>query len=474
MNHNTFRLPGQPLLIQSIFILALSVSYYIMPAQPAIWKAGVAKINITPDAPMWMAGYAARTSPSQGKIQDLWAKALALEDKDGTRSVLVTLDLVGLPKPISDEIRDLLKQELKLERSQIILNTSHTHSGPVLENALSDIYPLDDQEKRKVSEYSKTFPGKIKDLVVNAFNALQPAKLYSGNGVTRIAVNRRNNIERQLEIHTELEGPNDFAVPVIKVENPAGDLIAIAFGYACHPTVLDTTLWSGDYPGFAQIELEKAHPGAMAMFFQGAGADQNPMPRRSIPLARQYGRTLAAAVDRVLEERMTELEPVFTSDYQEIPLGINPPPTRAELTQYIDSMVPDGYQKRWAQHVRDRIDAGETFAPSYPFPVQAWKLGSQPIFTIGGETVSGYALQLKQIFGFKAFVMGYCNDVVSYIPTALILHEGGYEGCIAQQVYGLTGTWTYDTENQIISHLVEMGKKLGIPLPDHRIFETGK
>lgn len=458
-------------------ILPTSVFLFFCLLAPAFgqtWKAGIAKTIITPESSMWMAGYAARKAPSQGKIHELWAKALALEDANGLRSVLVTLDLVGLPKQISDQIRDQLKMKANLERSQIILNSSHTHSGPVLVNALSDIYPLNEEEKEKIRRYSEAFKDKIVDLVVKAFNDLEAVKIFSGNGVSRIAVNRRNNIEKQLTIHTELEGPNDFAVPVLKIEKNDGDILAIAFGYACHPTVLDTTLWSGDYPGFAQLELENSHPGATALFFQGAGADQNPMPRRTIPLARQYGRTLAAAVDRVLEERMTELEPVFTSDYQEIPLGINSPPTRSELTHYIDSMVPDGYQKRWAQRVRDRLDTGESFPPSYPFPIQVWKLGSQPIFTIGGETVSGYALQLKQIFGFDAFVMGYCNDVMSYIPTALILHEGGYEGCTAQQVYGLTGTWAYDTENKIISHLVEMAKNLDIPLPDHKLIEIKK
>ena len=68
------------------------------------------------------------------------------------------------------------------------------------------------------------------------------------------------------------------------------------FGYACHPTVLDGYEWSGDYPGFAQIELEKSYPGTVAMFFQGTGADMNPLPRRTVPLAQQYGEELAAAV----------------------------------------------------------------------------------------------------------------------------------------------------------------------------------
>ena len=60
------------------------------------WKAGVTKVNITPEQPMWMAGYAAREKPAEGKTTELWAKALVLEDAGGKRAVLVTLDLVGI------------------------------------------------------------------------------------------------------------------------------------------------------------------------------------------------------------------------------------------------------------------------------------------------------------------------------------------------------------------------------------------
>lgn len=437
------------------------------------WKAGVAKTTLTPEYSMWLAGYAARTEPSQGKIHDLWAKALALEDEEGHRAVLVTLDLLGLPKRISDDIRDQLKREMGLERAQIILNSSHTHSGPVLDEALVDIYPLEDADLRKVRQYSDELTGKLVELVENAFAALQPARIFAGNGVTRFQVNRRNNTESSLILQTQLDGPNDFAVPVMKVTRPGGEIMAIAFGYACHPTVLDTTLLSGDYPGFAQIELEKEYPGAMALFFQGAGADQNPMPRRTIPLARQHGRTLVAAVDRVLEEEMKELGPTLTFAYREVDLGLNPPPTRDELVEYRDS-IARGYQKQWAARILSKMEQGERFPDSHPFPLQVWMLGDQPLFTLGGETVVGYAIQLKKIFGHDVFVMGYSNDVVSYIPTAVILHEGGYEGCVAQQVYGLAGTWAYDIESVIVSNMVELARGIGVPIPDNRLVRIKK
>ncbi len=222
------------------------------------WKAGVAKIEITPTFSMWLAGYAAREEPSEGELHPLWAKALALEDQEGNRAVLVTLDLVGLPKPISDQVRDSLFVRLALDRSQIILNCSHTHSGPVLNEALLDIYPLDAAELQKIDRYSHQLIEQMVELVSKAFETIEPVRLFSGNGVARFQVNRRNNLEQSLIRQHELQGPNDYAVPVLKVTTQQDSLLAIAFGYACHPTVLDTNLWSGDYPGFAQNDTRKA------------------------------------------------------------------------------------------------------------------------------------------------------------------------------------------------------------------------
>jgi len=451
--------------ITQLFIVA---TIFNLGAQSSTeWKAGVAKTIITPKLSMWLAGYGARTEPSDGTLHDIWAKAVAIEDQSGHQAVIVTLDLVGITKEISDEIRKEIKDEMGLEKSQIILSTSHTHSGPVLENALFDIYPLNDHEIKRIKQYSRSFTKDIVQLIRKAFRQMEPASLYSGNGVTRFQVNRRNNVEATLVTKSDLNGPHDPAVPVIKVENQKGELMAIIFGYACHPTVLSINQWSGDYPGFAQIELERDHPGAVALFFQGAGADQNPMPRRTIPLAKQYGRTLAAAVDRVLEEEMNPLESSLKTSYKEIMLKLNQPPTKEELVHHCE--ISESYQLRWGKRLLKNMEDGETFIEEYPYPIQAWKIGNQNLFTLGGELVVGYSVQLKNIFGHDSFVMGYANDVMSYIPTSTILHEGGYEGASAQVVYGLPSTWSFDIENSIINNLVELAKTVGITPPANKL-----
>jgi len=441
------------------FLLVLALSVQGQGTQG--WKAGIAKTVITPEQQMWMGGFAARTGPSEGKLHDLWAKAIALEDASGKKALMITMDLVGIPKAISDHVRDQIKTKYGLGREQIILSTSHTHSGPVLDNALTDIYPLDAEQTEKIRNYSLLLETKLIKLAGDAFKKMETVGMYSESGVTRFQVNRRNNPAATLSRVTDLNGPNDYAVPVIKLINSKGALKAVIFSYACHPVVLDGYQFSGDYVGFAQLELEKSHPGTQAMFFQGAGADQNPLPRGSVAFAKQYGRELAAAVERVLEDNMKPLDPKLSMAYSEAELLLTALPSDAELSKMAtESNVP--YYKRWAGRMLENKKRGESAPKNYPYPVQAWNLGGQPLIALGGELVVEYGIRIRQLFGINAFVMGYANDVMGYIPSATILREGGYEGATSQMVYGMPGPWDPAIENTILTEVKKVADQAGI------------
>lgn len=420
------------------------------------WKIGTGRTVITPNEPTWMAGYSSRTSPSEGKLHDLWAKALLLEDARGNRSLLITMDILGVSKDFSDEVRNLINRKYNLNNSQIILSSSHTHSGPVISRALQYIYPMTEQDWKVVDKYTEQLKEKLVELVDQAIKNLQPAHIYTQNGITRFQVNRRNNRENSITPTTELKGPNDYAVPVIKIESPDKQLLAVVFGYACHPTTLSINMFSGDYAGFAQLELEKRYPGVTAMFFQGAGADQNPLPRRTVPLAIQYGKQLAATVERVLSEEMPQQESNLIARYSEIDLLLDEP-LSAEKLQFIAK--GNDYEARWANGMINELKTKGHLIKSYPFPVGYWQIGQQKLFILGGESVIAYSVKLKQTYGEQIFVMSYANDVMGYIPSEVILEEGGYEGDTSQRVYGLPSKWSKSVESKIISELKNITTK---------------
>lgn len=450
-------------IITRIGLQLFFLSFFILQLQAVndneekhTWKIGTGRTVITPNEPTWMAGYSSRTSPSEGKLHDLWAKALLLEDARGNRSLLITMDILGVSKDFSDEVRNLINRKYNLNNSQIILSSSHTHSGPVISRALQYIYPMTEQDWKVVDKYTEQLKEKLVELVDQAIKNLQPAHIYTQNGITRFQVNRRNNRENSITPTTELKGPNDYAVPVIKIESPDKQLLAVVFGYACHPTTLSINMFSGDYAGFAQLELEKRYPGVTAMFFQGAGADQNPLPRRTVPLAIQYGKQLAATVERVLSEEMPQQESNLITRYSEIDLLIDDPLPTEEL-----QVIAKGsdYQARWANGIISELKTKGHLIKSYPFPVGYWQIGQQKLFILGGESVIAYSVKLKQTYGEQIFVMSYANDVMGYIPSEVILEEGGYEGDTSQRVYGLPSKWSKSVESKIISELKNITTK---------------
>ena len=90
-----------------VLVLALLSCFGLAPsfAQEAGWKVGLARVKITPEQPIFMAGYASRDRPFASVHDDLYAKALVLVDEQGTRAVLVTSDLIGLTAETADPIR---------------------------------------------------------------------------------------------------------------------------------------------------------------------------------------------------------------------------------------------------------------------------------------------------------------------------------------------------------------------------------
>lgn len=450
---------GVQLITRTMKVLVLGILLHVQgECSAATWQAGVARVEITPADDVWMAGYGSRDHPGESTLHPLWAKALVLEDAENRRAVLVTTDLLGLTKDLSEEVCAHLADKLSLRRSQIMLTSSHTHCGPVLSNALYDIYPLNDEHRTKIDRYTKNLSVKLRDLVIRAASQLQPVNVSAGTGVTRFAVNRRNNRESDIPGLSEFKGPVDHAVPVLEVRTEDQSLLAIVFGYACHNTTLSFYQWCGDYAGFAQLELESRYPGSTAMFFSGCGADQNPLPRRTLALAKQYGMELMSAVESTLNGDMRSLKPELKTVYSTIDLALQTAPTDVQLRQEIQS--GSVYVQRWAKRLLSKIKHGETLLSEYPYPLQAWKLDDQLLVAMGGEVVVDYALRLKSELSKTLWVASYANDVMGYIPSLRVLKEGGYEGASSMYVYGLPAPWAEDIEERIVFKVHQLVSEL--------------
>src|SRR5688572_4380563 len=140
-------------------------------------KAGVGKVVITPMQDMWLAGYASRNKPSEGKVHELHAKALVLEDETGARTVLVTSDLIGVSASLVNQTANLAREKFQLPRERLMVTVSHTHCGPALHDRLQQMYGLDETQSRLLEDYSKTLPDLFLNVIERALNNLEPCRL---------------------------------------------------------------------------------------------------------------------------------------------------------------------------------------------------------------------------------------------------------------------------------------------------------
>ncbi len=432
----------------------------------ADWKAGAAKTVITPEKLMWMSGYGSRTKPAEGKLTDLWAKALVLEADNGQKLCIVSLDLVGIDRVLSHDLKELISQKSGLKEEQVVFCCSHTHCGPAVRGNLIPMYAFisDASQAGLINEYVALLRTKVPAVVAEAVKDLAPSEVSWGNGAAAFAVNRRNNKEPEvpkLRAEGKLVGPVDHSVPVLAVRRDK-KLRAVAFGYACHATVLSFFKWSGDYPGFAMMALENEYPDAVALFWAGCGADQNPLPRREVELAQDYGKQLATTVSKVLTGEMKPIKGNATAKYSEIDLGFAKIPSRQELEATAAGTVPAEANRakvlleKWSMRPEWPVDF------KYPYPVQVWSLGDGPRWTfLGGEVVVDYSLRIKSELGEgNNWIAGYSNDVMAYIPSERVLKEGGYEGATSMLYYALPSPWAPGLEDKIVS---EVRKHAGKP-----------
>jgi hypothetical protein len=445
------------LLVFGVIVAAASA-----PAQGADWKAAASKIEITPSESMWMAGYASRKKPSEGVAQPLYAKALALEDARGTRLVIVTTDLIGIPRRLRDDVAAEVNKRFKLPPESLLLNASHTHCGPELRSHKYSLLKLDDERQRQGESYYQALEQKIVKIIGQSLGELRPARLTYQHARAGFAMNRRTPTDNGYQNHPNPDGPVDHDVPVLKVDSAEakGEPIALAFGYACHNTTLHFYQFCGDYAGFAQEYLEAAHPGTVAMFVNGASGDQNPYPRGTLELARQHGRALANGVEAALQTNATELPGPLAVAYDEATLEFAPPPSREQLQRDVQSPVER--EARHAELLLKELEQNGKIRDTYNYPVQAVAFGDELLLVaLAGETVVDFSLRLKkELAGPAVWFAGYSNDVFGYVPSLRVLKEGGYEGGGAMLFSSLPGPFAPSVEERIVSKVHELVKQV--------------
>lgn len=392
-----------------------------------------------------MAGYAARTAPAQGTAMPLHARALAFEGPSGERFVIVSLDLLGVTRRMSDRIGGEVTRRHGVPRERLVLASSHTHSGPVVDRQLGVAYDLTPGQLADIEAYTTRLEGQVVSLVGDALKALAPATFHAGETTVGFGANRRTQYAP--------DGPVDPRVPMLRVD-VGGRPRAVLFSYACHNTTLqgDHVRWHGDYAGVAQATIESAHPGVTALFMAGCGADVNPKPRGTLALVQQHGEALGSAVGAAMKSLRRVSGPTRAAmEWVDLPFEAALTPEQWKQRFKLE----DPYVTRHARLMEDVRRRDGALPTSQSIPLQVWRFGGDlTLVTMGGEVVVDYALRLyREHAEDRVWPVAYANDVFGYVPSARILEEGGYEGGGALLYYGRPGPFDRTVEDRIFTAL---------------------
>ncbi|QDU13677.1 Neutral/alkaline non-lysosomal ceramidase [Gimesia maris] len=410
--------------------------------KPQSYQVGLAKVDITPDYPVLLNGYASRGTDLIDQVeQPLWARAIAVLNQQGQAHVLISVENCGVPALVTKRVVANLKEEYQVRPAGLVVCSTHTHAAPMLTGVLPNIYTQDlsTAEQAVVERYTSDLIQKLTTVAQQAIKDVQPAFLEWGIGTATFAKNRRN-----------ISGPTDYDLPVLRVKSPEGKARAILVGYACHCTTLGgVPFMSGDWAGCAVEEVEADIPGCMAMVVIGCGADQNPKFRGDDQgAARVNGKAVAAGIQKRLKTGLTAVTGNLSAFSEEIKLPLATLPTVEEWKQRVGKPGITGYH---AKKNLNRLERGEVLTDHVQYPIKTWSFGDDlAMVFLGGEVVVDYSLAIKQKHGAKVWVNSYANDVPCYIPSERVLQEGGYEGKNAMVWYDLPGPLASGVEKKIL------------------------
>ncbi len=407
------------------------------------FKAGISRIDITPDYPIRLNGFGGRRTESEGISQRIWAKALALEDPANGPAILIAIDNLGVPDYIHTELSKRLGTAIGLKPERLCLTATHTHTAPLLTNFTPTIFSvaIPPEHLLPIERYTTELILAMEKVALEAWKARRDAVLSTRVGQVTFAMNRRTK-----------GGPVDHDLPVLAVRDLSGTLLALYTSYACHCVTLSDNKISGDWAGYAQAAIERAFPGVLGLTSVGCGADSNPssgVTGDRLDIAAAQGQQIADEIVRLLAKPMRPVTGPLSAALTRVILPFDPLPTRSQWVEKAKRKDAVGYH---AEFNLAKLDRGETLPTSLSYPIQTWTFGdSLALVNLPGEVVVDYSLRLKQEFDrSRLWVNAYANDAPCYIPSERILREGGYEGGDAMVYYDRPARFAPGLEKTIL------------------------
>ncbi|MDP6038702.1 MAG: neutral/alkaline non-lysosomal ceramidase N-terminal domain-containing protein, partial [Candidatus Latescibacteria bacterium] len=390
-------------------------------------KAGVSEVNITPPVGISMCGFAGRKGPSESVHDELFARALVLDNGE-TQVAIVGADVISFAPDLVARIRKLVAEATGILEGHVLLNGSHTHSGPTV----MAFRCMGDRDEA----YEDVLCRKVVGAIVMAVDNVEPAVLSLGRAPVRIAYNRRELRDGRIVLGHHPNGPEAPWVDVLRVNREDETPLAVVFVTASHPVNLSSLVISAEFPGYAAQFVRENLGGAMPLFLQGCCGDINCSPKdKTFECTQRLGALLgAAAVTAAInaqpieggvlavENRRVEL-PLMIPDvdvaakaYEDATVGLERAREDKAITPYQLRQRFEG-SVGWAEdYVKASREGGK---PTQAFEIQAILIGNMAVVGYPGEMFVDYQLSLEEGSPFdRTFAVAYSNGCIGYVPTA--------------------------------------------------------
>ncbi|MSS70898.1 MAG: hypothetical protein EXS64_05350 [Candidatus Latescibacteria bacterium] len=410
-------------------------------------RVGVAEVNITPPVGLSLCGFGARKGPSEFIHDDLYARALVLDDGE-TRIGIVTADIISFAPDLVERIRALALEKAGIPGTHLALNGSHSHSGPTVMQFRS----MGDRDPAYEDVLCRQVVGALK----MASDRLEAASLRTGRAPARIGHNRREKRkDGRMTLGHNPGGPEAPWVDVLRADRQDGSPMGIFYAHAAHPVNLRGLATSAEYPGYAARFIARNLNGAVPMFAQACCGDINCAPMdgqfetserqgeilgcATVTAALQAesvgGKRLASACRKVGLPLMVPTVEEAERALEQQREGLSQARKDERVTPYQLRVQYEG-QVGWAEDYLRAAREGDR-GGTQDFEIQAMRIGDVALVAYPGEMFVEYQLGLDRESPFpRTITLGYTNGCIGYVPMAAAYPEGGYEVSGAFRYYG--------------------------------------
>lgn len=431
-------------------------------------KAAADKVDLEPVVGTWLCGFSARTAPSCGQHDTLYAQAVLLDDGD-SKCAIVSCDLLGFSSAQCWEMRARIASRSTIPISNIIICCTHTHSGPACASTRGLMGQTDEIWQAHAMEL-------IVSMVAQLEHELVPAKLTtSSTQVEGIGYNRDDDTR-----------PIDTELMTVALDTLDGGAIATLINYATHAVTMGPSnlLFSGDFPAAAVRQLSELR-GGVSLFLQGACGDVDPLVYQqhgwgsgTFEVCEQMGRTLATHALSSIKEAVWEADVKLQSASSAIELPVDVPPSTDELLKWVadwehevshpnqESAIPIQFGNAetflmWAGELLDALSK-ESVPASYKTQISVMTFNQFTIVAAPFEAYSDIGMRIKQQLGAgSSLFVGYANGENGYLPSRWAKQRGGYGADISCRFFtGLLTAFGLGADEQLIEACVQLAQRM--------------